>query len=126
MQQFDPMVTRATADVFVERASIELSKLLQELASALAPFPYFMDINSIQAVELEPSGANTRAHGCIVVCPDGELYELVLRIIPGPLASGGTEQIGEMRKLELPHGDYVAYAHAAIVKLVTIMEERTS
>ena len=120
----DPLVKRAIADAVVERASSELKSLLHELASALDPFPGFMDIDSIQAVEIEPAGVDRRAHGCVVVCPDGELYELVLRLIPGPVNAGGVDHVEEMKPLDLPPGDYVAYAHAAARTLAGILEDQ--
>ena len=120
----DPLVKRAVADAVIERASSELRKLLLELVSTLDPFPSFMDIGSIQAVEVEPSGVGHRDHGCVVVCPDGELYELVLRLIPGPLDVGGVDQVEEMKPLDLPPGDYVAYAYAAVQELARLLEAR--
>lgn len=120
----DPLVKRAVADAVVERASLELRKLLQELVSALDPFPSFMGISSIQAVEIEPSGVDQRDRGCVVICPDGELYELVLRLIPGPLDTGVVDQVEEMKQLGLAPGDYVANAHAAVRQLADLLEER--
>ena len=70
--QIDPLIKRAVADAVMERASIELRKLLVELAGVLDPFPNFMGVSSIQAVEVEPPGASNSDNGCVVVCPDGE------------------------------------------------------
>ena len=120
----DPLVKRAVADAVLERATLELRKLLQELASALDPFPKFMNITSIEAVEVEPHGASNPENGCIVVCPDGELRELVLRMIPGPFHAGGVEQTEEMNEVDMTPGEYVAYAHAAVHGLTSILEAR--
>ena len=122
--QVDPLVKRAIADAVMQRASIELNKLLVELAAALDPFPNFMGVSSIQAVEVEPSGVSNPDNGCVVVCPDGELRELVLRMIPGPFDMGGVEQTDEMAELEVPAGEYVAYAYAAVEELLKLLEER--
>jgi len=62
---------------------------LQELAGSLVPFPNFIDVSSIEAVEVESQGASNPENGRIVVCPDGELRELVLRMILGPFDAGG-------------------------------------
>ncbi len=120
----DPLVKRAVADAVLERASMELNKLLQELAAALDPFPNFLGLESIMAIEVEPSGVADPEKGCVVVCPDGELRELVLRMVPGPIDIGGVDQIEEMKELELAVGDYVAYAYAAIVELTRLLEEK--
>ena len=73
---------------------------------------------------MEPAGVANLERGCIVVCPDGELYELVLRMLPGPVDVGGVDQTEEMRELDLSPGDYVAYPHAAVRELARIMEAR--
>ena len=122
--QVDPMIKRAIADAVMQRASIELNKLLVELAAALDPFPNFMGVSAIQAVEVEPSGNSNPDNGCVVVCPDGELRELVLRMIPGPFDMGGVEQTEEMAELDVPAGEYVAYAYAAVEELLKLLEER--
>lgn len=122
--QVDPLIKRAIADAVMERASIELNKLLVELAAALEPFPSFMGVSTIQAVEVEPSGVTNPDNGCVVVCPDGELRELVLRMIPGPFDMGGVEQTEEMAELDLPAGEYVAYAYAAVEELLKLLDER--
>ena len=123
-QSIDPIVQRAIAGGVVERASTELKKLIRELVAALDPFPNFLGISTIQAVEVDPSGAADPERGCVVVRPDGVLYELVLRMLPGPADVGGVEQAEEMKELDLSPGDYVAYAYAAVQELTRILEER--
>jgi hypothetical protein len=120
----DPIVKRAVADGVLRRASTELDKLLAELSSALDPFPAFMGTSSIQALEVDPAGVADPERGCIVVCPDGKLRELVLRMIPGPFDTGGVDQTEEFKELVMAPGDYVAYAYAAVVELTRILEER--
>ncbi len=122
--QVDPLIKRAVADAVMQRASIELNKLLVELAAALDPFPNFMGVSTIQAIEVEPTGVSSPDSGCVVVCPDGELRELILRMIPGPFDMGGVEQTDEMAELEVPAGEYVAYAYAAVEELLKLLEER--
>ena len=120
----DPIIKRAVADGVLERASSELKKLMKELALALDPFPTFLETSSIQAVEVPPGGVADRDRGCIVVCPDGELYELVVRMVPGPIDAGGVDAIEEMKEAELSPGDYVAYAYVAVRELAAIVEDR--
>ena len=123
-ESIDPIVKRAVADGVVERASKELNTLIRELAAALDPFPNFLGISTIQAVEVDPSGVADPEKGCVVVLADGVLYDLVLRMLPGPVDIGGVDQIEEMKELELAPGDYVAYAYAAVQELTRILEER--
>ena len=120
--QIDPLIKRAVADAVMQRATLELNKLLVELAAALEPFPNFMGVSTIQAIEVEPGGTSNPDNGCVVVCPDGELRELVLRMIPGPFEMGGVEQTEEMAELDLPLGEYVAYAYAAVEELLKALE----
>ncbi len=122
----DPLVKRAVADAVMERAAIELNKLLVEIAAALQPFPNFLGLTTIQAVEIDPTGVSNPENGCVVVCPDGVLRELALRMIPGPFDMGGVEQTDEMVELDLPPGEYVAYAHAAVHELLRLLEQRQS
>lgn len=122
----NPLAKRAAADAALKRASIdasiELRSLLAEIAAALDPFPNFMGLSSVQAVEVEPPGGANPQNGCVVVCPDGELRELVLRMIPAPFDMGGVEQTDEMAELDLPPGEFVAYAHAAVLDLLKLLE----
>ena len=122
--EVDPLIKRAVADAVLGRATLELRKLLQELAGSLVPFPKFMGVSSIEAVEVEPHTASNPENGSIVVCPDGELRELILRMIPGPFDAGGVDQLEEMAEPDMTPGEYVAYAHAAVHQLSRIFEER--
>ena len=88
------------------------------------PFPNFMGVSTIQAIEVEPTGVTSPDNGCVVICPDGELRELVLRMIPGPFDMGGVEQTDEMAELDLPPGEYVAYAYAAVHELLKVLEQQ--
>ena len=124
-----PLAKRAAANAALERASLdasdaalELRSLLAEIAAALDPFPNFMGLSSVQAVEVEPPGGANPQNGCVVVCPDGELRELVLRMIPAPFDMGGVEQTDEMAELNLPPAEFIAYAHAAVLALLKLLE----
>lgn len=125
----NPLAKRAAADAALERASIDASdtslklrSLLAEIAAALDPFPNFMGLSSVQAVEVEPPGGANPQNGCVVVCPDGELRELVLRMIPAPFDMGGVEQTDEMAELDLPPAEFIAYAHTAVLALLKLLE----
>ena len=120
----DPWRARALADAAVERAAQELRDVLKALALSLDPFPGFMGLATLQAVEVDVSVASSPDRGCVVVSPDGELYELILRMIPGPPEMGGTDQVEEMKELALEPSDYVLYAHHAIRELARLHEVR--
>ena len=107
-----------------DRTEAELRQEIRRLAQALVPFPEFLGLSSVQAVEVEPVAGLSSDVGCVVVCPDGELRELVLRLIPGPIDFGGVEQNEEMKELELDDADYICYARAAVVELRRILAER--
>ena len=61
----------------------------------------------------------------MVVCPDGERYELSLEAtLQDPEVGGGLEQVNELKRLELPPGEYIPYAYGAIQELGRILRER--
>jgi len=121
----DPLAQRAHADAVLERACRSLEEILQGLVRALDPFPSFLGMATIQAVEVEPDVRLKGERGCIVLCPDGQFYELVLRTIPGPPEFPlGQDQVEEFRPLELSPLEYLALAHAAIGQLCRLLEER--
>ena len=61
----------AAADGVLLDAAARLKELLAELAASLRPFPAFMNMVSLQAVELEPPFPGLEDRGCVVVLPDG-------------------------------------------------------
>ncbi len=107
-----------------DQMEAELRQEIRRLTQALVPFPKFLGLSSVQAIEVEPVADVSSDIGCVVVCPDGELRELVLRLIPGPIDFGGVEQNEEMKELELDGADYIRYARAAVIELRRIMSER--
>ncbi len=88
------------------------------LAEQLRPFPPFLGMNSLQAIELElPPGSGFHPPpelGCVVVLPDGEISELDLKMIPGPDGPTDVDQVEEFRELDLPPEQYIAYATVAV------------
>ena len=126
MEQYlaDPWRARTLADAAMDRTAQELRDILKALAASLDPFPGFMGLATLQAVEIDPGLSPDPERGCVVVAPDGELYELILRMIPGPPEMGGTDQVEELKELELVPKEYVAYAYHAIQELARIHRER--
>ena len=97
----------------VEAASC-LHRVLADLASRLRPFPAFLNMTSLQAVELDlmPEGMPDR--GCVVVLPGGEICELDLQVLPGIEGVTESDQVEEFREMELPPEVYIMYAASAI------------
>ena len=112
-----PWAVEAVADAAVDKAAGELKKLLADLAGRIDPFPNFTGSESIKAIEVEPAGVTAKDLGCVVVCPDGGLYELNLTSIQGPLGLSDVDQVEELVPLDLSPVFYVLYAHAAVKAL---------
>ena len=101
----------------VEQAAVRLHESVARLAARLRPFPAFLGMTSVQAIELEPPADITARNadlGCVVVLPDGEICELELEVIPGPMGPADVDQVERYRELDLPPEDYVYFAAAAL------------
>jgi hypothetical protein len=96
---------------------------LRELASRVRPFPTFLGRNWLEAVEVEPVGGLADVdRGCVVVCPDGELYELVLRLLPGAEVVSDPNPAEELTPLAVSDGEHVVWAKAALKALGQYVE----
>ena len=116
-KKLEPWALQAVADAALERTASQLHDIVKDLAARLCPFPTFANTTSIQAIEVLPKGLASTSRGCVVVCPDGELYELSLSVIPGALGVSDADQVEEYSLLELPPEEYVTYAYGAIKAL---------
>ena len=76
-----PDADRTTAELLEETAA-SLHGVVVELAGRLQPFPSFMGMITLQAIELEPPPESRNDWGCVVVLPDGEICEMELGVIP--------------------------------------------
>ena len=94
-----------------------LRAMVAELATQLRPFPPFLGMNTLQAIELElPRGSGFQPPpelGCVVVLPGGEILELDLKMIPGPYGPSDVDQVEQFTELDLPPEQYIAYATVA-------------
>ena len=106
--------TNRTPQALMERTAVNLSEAVAELAAQLCPFPAFMGMTSLQAIELEPPPDSEAEWGCVVVLPDGEICELELEIIPGPVGPTDVDQVDKYRPLELSAEDYIHFAAVAL------------
>ncbi|MCI0859605.1 MAG: hypothetical protein J4N81_12805 [Chloroflexi bacterium] len=105
---------REATDAALEEAAARLREVLAELASRLRPFPAFLNMTSLQAVELDPPLRPTADRGCVVVLPGGEICQLDLSVMPGIQGIMDIDQVEEFRELELPSEEYIVYAVTAI------------
>ena len=102
------------AESVLRDAAARLRELLAELAQSLRPFPAFLNMDSLQAVELEPPFAPTADHGCVVVLPEGEICEMDLSVMPGIQGIMDIDQVERFTELELPDEEYIVDAATAI------------
>ncbi len=109
----------------VQRLADELHETVAELAGQLVPFPYFLGSTEVRAIEAEPGGAQRADRGCIVVCPDGEMYEFSIKVqAPGGGFDMGLSRDDSVKRVELPPEDYIPYACHAIKELAALLEEQ--
>ena len=103
------------AEETLGKAAANLHNILVELAAEVDPFPFFLGSNQIQAVEAEPGGTQAAERGCIVVCPDGELYEFTMKIQPAGFFEFDRED--SVQQAEMAPEEYIPYAYHAIQEL---------
>ena len=120
------MARKAQADLLIERTAMQLRQLLQEAAGQLQPFPPFPGAFFTNAIEVEAEAAEDPERGCVVVCQDGELYELKMSIDFSEEASDPVSARDEtLKKLEDLHPrDYVVLAYEALSRLTEQLLEQ--
>lgn len=125
----EPLARKAQADIVVDRAADQLRKILKDLAAQVDPFPPFPGAFFSYGIEVEPEAAARIDRGCVVVAPDGELYELQIGVdMEGFGPEGYADPVSlrkeELKKVELHPRDYIVYAHNAITILTELLLER--
>ncbi len=125
----DPLEYKAEADAALDRLAQRLRRLLQEAAGELDPFPPFPGAFFTYGIEVEAPGVDSPQRGCVVLAPDGELYELVMGQDVTALALDQTDPVAmreeKLEKLEDLHPrDYIVYAYSALAKVVELLLER--
>lgn len=125
----DPLEYKAEADAALDRLAQRLRRLLREATGELDPFPPFPGAFFTYGIEVEAPGIESPERGCIVLAPDGELYELVMGQDVTALALNQTDPVAlreeELKKLENLHPrDYIVYAYNALTKVVELLLER--
>lgn len=125
----DPLEYKAEADAALDRLAQRLRRLLQEAAGELDPFPPFPGAFFTYGIEVEAPGVDSPQRGCVVLAPDGELYELVMGQDVTALALDQADPVAmreeKLEKLEDLHPrDYIVYAYSALAKVVELLLER--
>ena len=120
VQSEDFVALKTRADKAVDGAAEQLRGTLHELAAQLDPFPFFMGVSHIRAIETEPGRMASPDRGCIVVCPDGDLYEykMQFKVDENSPFDNGPEREDEVKAIDLPPHEYIVYAYTAILELV--------
>ena len=103
-----------TPSELLAQAAGQLRGMVAAVAAQLQPFPSFMGMSTLQAIELEPPPDSRNDWGCVVVLPDGEICELELEVIPGPSGPTDVDQVDRYKPLELSAEDYIHFAAAAL------------
>ena len=125
----DPLEYKAEADAALDRLAQQLRRLLQEATAQLDPFPPFPGAFFTHGIEIEARGVDSPDRGCVVLAPDGELYELEMGEDVAALALDQTDPVAmreeRLKKLEELHPrDYVVYAYSALTRVVELLLER--
>ena len=98
--------------------------LLIELAVALDPFPGFLGMDSIQAVELDPD-MRFPDRGCLVVTDEGLIKELSLDLIPGPTFIGGVDSKETFKDVYIEGQEKDFYLGSGIQILMDLVKEKS-
>ena len=126
----EPLARKAQADLIVDRAAEQLRKIVKDLAEQLDPFPPFPGAFFSYGIEIDVPGAESPDLGCVVLAPDGELYELrmgqELPVIDLEMADPVALRKEELKPLELLPRDYLLYAYAALIKVVELLLEQNA
>ena len=125
----DPLEYKAEADEALDRLASRLRRLLAEATAQLDPFPPFPGAFFTHGIEIEPPGLASSGRGCVVLAPDGELYELEMGQDIAALALDLSDPVAlreeRLKKLEELHPrEYVLYAYEALTKVVELLLER--
>lgn len=125
--QSDPLARKEEADLILQRTADQIRRLLHEAAAELRPFPPFPGAFFTNAIEVEPEGGERMDLGCVVVCEDGELYELEMSV---DFSKGDQDPVSArdetLKPLENLHPrDYILYAYEALRRVTEFLLERT-
>ena len=106
------------------QAAAGLEAIVADLCRRLQPFPSFLGMTTIQAIELDPMPAPLPGLGCVVLTPDGVIAELDVTAIPGIVGVLEVDQVEEFRPLELPAPARLTYLTEAVRVLAAEIASR--
>ena len=106
------------------QAAAGLETIVTDLCRRLQPFPSFLGMTTIQAIELDPIPAPLPDLGCVVLTPDGVIAELDVTAIPGIVGVLEVDQVEEFRPLELPAPARLTYLTEAVRVLAAEIASR--
>ena len=109
----DPSKFRSETDSVLEGCARNLESLSEKVANSLSVFPGFLNMETVQAIEIEPF-KDGPDRGCVVICPDGHLYEFVLEILSGPDSVGGYQHSDNLKELDLSNIEKIVYLERGI------------
>ena len=114
----------AQIDAVLTDATDRLQTTLAYLCQRLQPFPSFLGMSTIQAVELEPALTPTRDLGCLVVTPDGQITRLDIAAIPGIVGVLEVDQVEQFQPADLTPEERLIYLLAAVRQLDAELRRR--
>jgi hypothetical protein len=125
------LIRKTQADNLLDRTALQLQELLREACAELDPFPPFPNALFTNAIECEGGLAESPDRGCVVVCEDGELYELEFGVDHESIALTGswdpvTARKETKTKLELHPRDYIVYAYNGLAAVTEQLLERAA
>ena len=122
----DPFTLRVKSDSILERDVGELRMLLSTAIAQIHSFPHIFPDSPLEAIEIEPRELESPERGPVVVCPDAELYEMVVRATFETIgAQEYADRREEIKPLELPLHEYVAYLYSAIVAVSEFLAQES-
>lgn len=121
----DLLALKSQADLLLERSAVGLRQLLKEAAGRLRPFPPFPGAFFTNAIEVDPGAGERPDLGCVVVCEDGDLYELKMSYdFQSEQVDPVAARDEKCEKLDLHPLDYVIYGYTALTRITETLLER--
>ena len=119
----DPSKFRSETDSVLEGCARNLELVSENVANSLSVFPGFLNMETVQAIEIEPF-KDGPDRGCVVICPDGHLYEFVLEILSGPDSVGGYQHSDNLKELDLSNIEKIVYLERGI-ELMLCLDDKS-
>ena len=118
----DPSKFRSETDSVLEGCARNLELVSEKVANSLSVFPGFLNMETVQAIEIEPF-KDGPDRGCVVICPDGHLYEFVLEILSGPESVGGYQHSDNLKELDLSNIEKIVYLERGIELMLCLNDK---